>query len=190
MARRSWRVGPDQIIETRRGQIAIVSRQAQIEAIADAVTCADRLGGTIAVLYGRVPTGIEGEMATSEILVNWQDRTDAKPQYEESVAFEPTEPVELIADVPVAVRVDGLAGEANQPSLRILRLAERDGWACHLCGSEIDPSAVGDEEASADHLKPKSEFGGDQLDNLKLAHRRCNQERGNRPLAEVALTEA
>lgn len=99
MARRSWRTGPDQVRETLDGRhIAVVSRQAQIESVADALVMADRAGGTVAVLFGRAATGLEGEMVTTELLVTWQDRGDAKPQYEEPVAFEPQEGVPLLHD--------------------------------------------------------------------------------------------
>lgn len=96
MAVRSWRVGPDEVRRTLSGQeIACVSRQAQADAIMDAIVACDRLGGTIGVIFGRAPTGLENEMVTTGLIVNWQDRTDARPQREEPVAFEPAEGVAL-----------------------------------------------------------------------------------------------
>lgn len=96
MAVRSWRVGPDEIRQLSSGeQVGVLSRQGQLNAIADAVTACDRLGGTIGVLYGRERTGFENEMVTTGIIVNWQDRTDARPQREEPIAFEPVEGVAL-----------------------------------------------------------------------------------------------
>jgi hypothetical protein len=101
MARRSIRVGPDSLLETLDGrQIPVVSREAQYGALADFATMADVAGGTISALYGRVPTGVPGEMATSEVLLTWQDRGDAKPQYEEPVSFEPSEPEPVLAVAP------------------------------------------------------------------------------------------
>lgn len=107
MAVRSWRIGPDEVRRTPRGDIACVSRQAQLDGIADAMTCCDRLGGVIGVIYGRAPSGEDGEMLTTGLIVNWQDRADAKTQREEQVAFEPSgevvvlepeEPEALIAE--------------------------------------------------------------------------------------------
>lgn len=90
MSIRTFRVGPDQVTTLLNGtKIATVSRQAQIDGLSDAMVCCDRLGGTISVLYGRARTGLPGEMATTELLVTWADRTDARPQQEEPVAFEP-----------------------------------------------------------------------------------------------------
>lgn len=74
----------------------------------------------------------------------------------------------------------------NSTEHRILQLAARDGWACHLCGAPIDPavrpySAMG---ATIDHVVPLSAGGSRRSkSNMRLAHRRCNNERGNRPLA-------
>ena len=67
-----------------------------------------------------------------------------------------------------------------------VKLAERDGWVCHLCGDPIDPSAKGGHQPTIDHLIPRSEGGSNAQENLKLAHRRCNQRRGNAPLLEAA----
>jgi len=117
MAVRTVRVGPDSLLQARNGeQIAVVSRNAQIQAIADFVTVCDVCGGTFNVLFGRVPTGLPGEMATNEMMINWMDRGDAKSQYEETVHFEPqggvvigvdeeveTVPEPLAEDVPAAV---------------------------------------------------------------------------------------
>lgn len=53
----------------------------------------------------------------------------------------------------------------------------RYGTVCHLCGRAG--------ATTADHLTPRSRGGQDTLDNLRPAHLRCNQSRGNKPLAEV-----
>lgn len=96
MAVRSWRAGPDEIRRLSSGEeVGVLSRQGQFDAIMDAINACDRLGGTIGVIYGRRPTGFPGEMVTTGIIVNWQDRTDARPQHEEPVAFEPGEGVAL-----------------------------------------------------------------------------------------------
>ena len=58
-------------------------------------------------------------------------------------------------------------------------LRERDGDTCWLCGEPIDfdlpkndPMAV-----SRDHIKRKRDGGPWFMENIRLAHRKCNQER-------------
>lgn len=77
-------------------------------------------------------------------------------------------------------RTKGLPeGERSTPS--VADLVQRDGLACHICGEQIDYTLAWKDPASltVDHLIPVSDvrsFHG--LDNLKLAHRRCNVLRG------------
>ncbi|MDP9434595.1 MAG: HNH endonuclease [Actinomycetota bacterium] len=61
-------------------------------------------------------------------------------------------------------------------------LADRDGPLCWLCGNEVSPSAPrGSRDAgSVDHVVPRARGGGDEDDNLRLAHRACNSRRGSR----------
>jgi len=65
--------------------------------------------------------------------------------------------------------------------VRAARLAERDGWTCWLCGGTVDPAApaASPGRATVDHLVPRSRGGSDDAANLRLAHRRCNQRRGD-----------
>jgi 5-methylcytosine-specific restriction endonuclease McrA len=66
---------------------------------------------------------------------------------------------------------------------RVLKVAERDEWTCHLCRKKIDSKMlVGDGRATLDHLLPRSLGGTSCLSNLKIAHKGCNTKRGNRPL--------
>lgn len=58
----------------------------------------------------------------------------------------------------------------------ILRIAQRDGFACSLCGEHMPD--VGDIEV--DHVIPVSKGGNSEPENLKLAHSRCNAKKGNR----------
>ena len=68
---------------------------------------------------------------------------------------------------PDAVRVN------LPPSLR-RAVIERDGRQCGICGKEI----VADESIDIDHIKPFSLGGTDTLDNLQVAHARCNRSKG------------
>ncbi len=62
------------------------------------------------------------------------------------------------------------------------RVAERDGWRCHLCGKKV---ASGQE--SVDHLVPRSAGGLDRMDNVALAHRPCNTLRSDKGKAQLRL---
>ena len=72
----------------------------------------------------------------------------------------------------------------------VQKLAERDGWTCHLCGKSIDPDLTGTRskyKASIDHLVPLSADGLDEMWNCKLAHLRCNSKRGAGGVVQLAL---
>lgn len=57
-----------------------------------------------------------------------------------------------------------------------------DKGRCWLCRREVEP-----EEASRDHVIPKSHGGRNIRWNIRLAHRRCNQRRGARPASKRAI---
>lgn len=65
---------------------------------------------------------------------------------------------------------------------RVQALIERDGLACCFCGKPIKPDAPANarEALSIEHVIPRSEGGPNALENLKLAHRGCNNDRGGR----------
>ncbi len=72
----------------------------------------------------------------------------------------------------------------------VAKLAERDGWSCHICGKRIDPELTGTKskyKASVDHLIPLSANGQDEMWNCKLAHLRCNAKRGAGGAAQLML---
>lgn len=60
--------------------------------------------------------------------------------------------------------------------LTIVRIIERDGTRCALCGfpCQID----GDDPTTIDHTVPISKGGSNDLPNLQLAHRSCNISKG------------
>lgn len=73
--------------------------------------------------------------------------------------------------------------KANTSTGRPVRLAEireRDGNRCHLCGDRVSakvwPHPL---SASLDHVIPLSRGGIHDPDNVRLAHLRCNVEKGN-----------
>lgn len=69
-----------------------------------------------------------------------------------------------------------------------VRISERDGHVCHLCGGMVDMHAsnnqVGSTAPSVDHLKPVSIGGDDYPSNLRLAHLSCNKSRKDKPLVD------
>lgn len=73
----------------------------------------------------------------------------------------------------------------SQWAADIISVIVRDGNNCHLCGKPVNlfirkrgkrPMAP-----SLDHIIPVSKGGTDFLDNLRLAHRKCNMERQAAP---------
>ena len=60
-------------------------------------------------------------------------------------------------------------------------IAERDGWECYLCGSEIEP-----DDLNIDHVKPLSLGGDDAPWNVAATHAACNFSKWN-SFPEVAM---
>jgi 5-methylcytosine-specific restriction endonuclease McrA len=77
------------------------------------------------------------------------------------------------------------AGRPATPRLsaQLIKLAERDGWTCHLCGDPVPWDGGKDKGPTRDHIVPRSLGGPNSLDNLRLAHAACNRQRGNQLLA-------
>ena len=64
------------------------------------------------------------------------------------------------------------------------QLLERDGYTCYLCHTPVDltaPHVVGqpgwETYPHVDHVIPISKGGHDTLDNVRIAHARCNLEK-------------
>lgn len=61
-------------------------------------------------------------------------------------------------------------------------LRERHGDACHWCGK---PMCFEDRDgplaATIEHLIPRADGGSNKQFNLRLAHRRCNEDRSEPP---------
>lgn len=55
-----------------------------------------------------------------------------------------------------------------------LFLFKKQKGKCWLCDKNMPPFDV-----TYDHITPKSAGGSDHLRNLRVAHQRCNQRRGN-----------
>lgn len=81
------------------------------------------------------------------------------------------------------------AGGGRVPIFTLREVAERDGWRCHLCGRAVvdRPWSGRPLDATLDHLVPVSDGGAHTMDNVALAHRRCNQRRGVTGPAQLRL---
>jgi hypothetical protein len=89
MAIRTRTVQPDMGLTLRNGEtIGVVSLEALQEDVAAVVASAYFQGGIVQVVQDRHPTGVPHEMVTVAALIQWQDRTDAKPQPEPAVPAE------------------------------------------------------------------------------------------------------
>jgi hypothetical protein len=87
MAIRTRAVYPDTAYVLPDGEtIAIVSEDALLDEAVSMLRVAYRLGGIVQVVQDRAKTGVPNEMVTVGALVQWRDRTDAKPQPEPAVA--------------------------------------------------------------------------------------------------------
>lgn len=74
------------------------------------------------------------------------------------------------------------ARKLSKPTRRRLRrlLIERDGTTCWLCGSPMMPADTAHWNPKAmtiDHVVRIADGGSDDLGNLRLAHKFCNETR-------------
>ena len=98
--------------------------------------------------------------------------------------FEP----ELPPDVEIALRQAAVAHEARLDDLRVKRSAvfRRDGPRCWLCGGHVRPAHYNMERcATLDHVIPVSKGGPDDVENLRIAHKFCNELRDTMHPAEA-----
>jgi len=73
-----------------------------------------------------------------------------------------------------------IAGKKSPPRpkrITNLEIAERDNWLCHICHGTVTRK-----DWSLDHVIPFTKGGKRVRENLLLAHKLCNQRRGNRLL--------
>jgi len=70
---------------------------------------------------------------------------------------------------------------AGYKTLTYWSIAERDGWLCQLCGTEIDKTALVPEPLAAtlDHIVPLSCGGEHSEANVQLAHFLCNSTKSD-----------
>lgn len=77
---RRWVVRPDP-------QTGFVDGGEMQQSMLEASVMLTRMGGYLAVSQDRAATGIPGEMLPVSVMFEWKDRTDAKPQPEQTSNF-------------------------------------------------------------------------------------------------------
>lgn len=65
-------------------------------------------------------------------------------------------------------------------------LINRDGNICWICKKPFESM----KDATLDHIFPRSKGGLDTIDNLKLAHLKCNNARGSMTMDEFLELQA
>jgi len=68
--------------------------------------------------------------------------------------------------------------------IKLLAIWERDGGICWLCKDYVDLEF---EEGTRDHIVTHAQGGSNWPWNLRLAHRECNELRGNPDPSQVAI---
>lgn len=78
---------------------------------------------------------------------------------------------------------------SNEPLFTLRQVAERDGWRCHLCGKQVPDReyAALPLDPTIDHLVPLAHGGAHSLENVALAHNRCNWQRSDGGVAQLRL---
>jgi hypothetical protein len=79
---RRFAIEPDTVAQTEEGPQPAVSLQAVTNALCELAVLLHRSGGTGSVVTMRKRTLLPGEAVTTGAVVEWRDRTDAKPQPE------------------------------------------------------------------------------------------------------------
>lgn len=71
-----------------------------------------------------------------------------------------------------------------------IKVFERDRWRCHLCGIKTPKSLRGthhDNAPELEHIVPLSKGGPHTYANTACACRKCNHEKGDKPLGQLLL---
>lgn len=79
---------------------------------------------------------------------------------------------------------------ATVETVHPLRVFERDGWRCQLCGVKTPKTKRGtysDDAPELDHIEPLARGGEHSYRNVQCACRRCNGAKSDRPLGQMLL---
>lgn len=75
-------------------------------------------------------------------------------------------------------------------SIRPIKLFNRDGWRCRLCGRHTPKHLNGKQQPRSptiDHIIPIAHGGGHTWDNVQLACHECNMKKGAKTLGQLRL---
>lgn len=81
-------------------------------------------------------------------------------------------------------------GNEHQP-IDPFDIFERDNWRCHMCRVRTPRSLRGTHHGNApelDHILPLAAGGTHTQDNVACACRKCNQNKGAKPMGQIRLT--
>ena len=133
MAVRRRRIYPDATIETDTyGPIDFVSDEAYLDAVLAAAQTQALAGGVLSIVVERHPTDLQNEMVTTGGIIEWKDRTDARP------APEPVAPRPAAAPAP---EPETLRDEIEAEVAEALRADD--------VGDGLDPSTLEEEDLSS-----------------------------------------
>jgi len=99
-----------------------------------------------------------------------------------AVSNEPEKPEEELSEEIIIKRRKRRQDRRLTQATKVAKIKARDGNECYLCNMPLT-----EEDMTMEHLIPKSKGGSSRIDNLKLAHGRCNVLKGDRLIEELEL---
>lgn len=165
------------VVSIRRGKCSECSRPYRVEN--GSIYCSDKCRASA---YGWKPAGrachVCGVSFTQER--RWQRACSV--DCEEEVQRR----MRRVAKSRRRARIRSLEHESIDP----VAVFTRDGWKCQLCGVSTPKRLRGTYEDRApelDHVVPLAAGGGHTWGNVQCACRKCNGEKGGRPLGQLGL---
>jgi 5-methylcytosine-specific restriction endonuclease McrA len=68
-----------------------------------------------------------------------------------------------------------------------IKVFERDGWRCRICGGKTIAQAFKSNSAELDHIRSLADGGEHSYRNTQCACRRCNTTKGSKSLGQMLL---
>lgn len=90
----------------------------------------------------------------------------------------------------VSSRTDARIRSVTVESVNPIKVFERDGWKCQLCGKNTPRTKRGTLDKNApelDHIMPLSRGGEHSYRNTQCSCRSCNAAKGNTPRGQLSL---
>lgn len=137
----------------------------------------------------RGPNQNHVQIVGGRLLVNWYPDAKKRSAYIAGTTqrrnnITPEQAVDMAFLAPTAgpgIRKDGRRYSNNNRKALKKRLRARDGDNCHWCKKPMVFGKGNDDAQSAtiEHVIPLDRGGLDNPNNMVLAHKKCNNERGN-----------